>query len=455
MGISNLNGSFKRETAIKGSLAVLVLLSCAGVSWGRSQTLLVFGHGSEVLLSAEERERYTRAFTLASEGSRKMGHDVIVASTNGSWSLPGTEEILPANNEDEISDAIKAASARLREGDTFVVNISGHGGPPDDELLPGRAWIRLNSPDSSSGHMTFREFGQTLVWLVPKGVTIKLMTDVCFGGGIHQISFNFDHVCSASLGDFRSPTWWGPRRPAYAVGFWEQLVHKKVDVSKETVSNLYEAHTAGFLKDGGLNWGRGSISSFDYVDFVLKEGPYGKQENLNVWQKLGRCFDGMPSSKGMSEPCVICGILNSDISFDRIRSTMAALNEDRHHGLFRLVSEGKLPPQAQNMLDFAGREWERKGPEYLASIQRLKREYAEMGWFGKRDPRQRLKFGDLRRNREAVREFSEKAARQLSGFFPIYDVAQRYDKIRRFMKAATANQKEKFASLLRCEWEPL
>lgn len=258
--------------------------------------------------------RYYNEIRRAFESLRSVGKNPTVIAKNGRWELTqqsdetlssialteeGRKSKSPTNgipahppisgtarNVDDFINAIKAM--KIKDGDSLVLYVNAHGRSPRNPSDPSTATIQ-----AWGSEIEFNQLAGALKKL-PQGVNLKLVTTTCFGGGVHSISIELPNVCSASMTSYFSKSSSGGfEESLFNKGLWQNFVDTRANTS------FAAANLAGFRGDSAnLNLGR--LSSFDYVDYVMRRGPYEKlwTKTNGSWVQVGsdRVFQRRPDS---------------------------------------------------------------------------------------------------------------------------------------------------------------
>lgn len=163
-------------------------------------------------------------------------------------------------NFKELVKSIEKLS--LEEGDDLLVFIGPHGNEPKNWQEPLTASLSTYYYKES-----YDIFLRELKKLNTKA-TIRFILSACYGGAIHTITRQLPNTCSMALSPYFSPTTSGwSQEPPFSIHFWDNIYRRKGNLS------FGKAALFGFNKDvANLQMGR--LSSFDFIDYVLKTGPY-------------------------------------------------------------------------------------------------------------------------------------------------------------------------------------
>jgi hypothetical protein len=170
----------------------------------------------------------------------------------------------PARNLEDIEAGIK--NLKLKPQDELVIIINGHGNRKTTRSNPENSTIMLWERE-----VTWDDFGKMLQKTVPRNKK-QLVTNICYGGGVHHLSRALPNTCSSSV----VPHYTSSSSGINYEGFFSEHLWKNVRESRD--KNFASIVTKAFNEDLG-NAGLGSISSFDYIDFIMKKGAYEKVNN--------------------------------------------------------------------------------------------------------------------------------------------------------------------------------
>ena len=168
----------------------------------------------------------------------------------------------PATNIDFFDQAIKDMVSNTKNSN-IVIYLTGHGDAPEDPAKPETSSVMFFGDLYS-----YKEIQQVLAKYPT--AKFKIISDLCFSGGVHTISKNLNNVCSASPVPYFTKFYHGsPVKIIWTRYVWQEIYRTKGRTS------LAKASFEGFDKDIA-NINLGNLSSFDYVHFILKKGPYSK-----------------------------------------------------------------------------------------------------------------------------------------------------------------------------------
>lgn len=382
----------------------------------------------------------------------------------------------PAKSAQDIVDQIK--SMNLKSGQSVVLYINGHG-TPSTTKSPDRTGITFWGNESS-----WSEVEKALKQISPD-IRIKIATLTCFGGGVHSLSRNLPNVCSTSTVPFFSAGSAGNyEEHQFNKGFWQKIQDTKGRTS------FAEASIEGFKTDTG-NFQLGSLSSFDYIDFVMKKSPYDKerpdidgvwinQNGKKIWQKkppsgFERSFSpemdifntvSIPSNLESKVYLGCSGGVQSDLA--KLTQLSQTLNEVARQAVVQDIHKKaeRQPAQVRTIFHDVIDDMKKNGSKYLQIAKMYEDKFKDLArrwnvhkeknkdswgitkwWYGEGDERAKIQkeFDALKAN----------AQQDLKQYSFNHQMLERLGRLDEFNKKATPEQKEKFVHLLQCEWEPL
>ena len=411
--------------------------------------------------------------TIASSGKNGL-----VFTANGKWKVPKNSNLLdlklagaPAFTAKELADGLpmyppvtgpaekfgdilaEVMATGPVAGDTLFVYITGHGHRSGTATLPTESGICL-----LNGFPSYEDLIRDLS-LLPKELKIKLVTTSCFGGGIHALSRRLPNVCTASTTNFGETSWTGTGESEFNIGLWNRFLEKK---GKVAFSDLM---IAGFRRDeSNVNVGR--LSSFDFVDFVLKSGPYDPNWSHKDWLKRADLYrvNSKPEHQNFGEkgwnarknlgytgetaPDAFMGesVLSENVpDVDHVghynfgTATTDFYSLDQYEKLLQDVIVGalNLPLGVQTVFHQAIADMRKNGKWYAKTLH----QYA-FKFNGVKDPKM---FSEL----------MKQAHEELNAYFLNQRVFEKLERLEAFSKVASPKQKAKLIQLLQCEWESL
>ena len=356
----------------------------------------------------------------------------------------------------------------LKPGDTVFLYLTAHGGPPSNVADPSTATVV-----GWNEEFEFNQLAEALKKL-PPGVKVKLVSTTCFSGGIHSIARQLPNVCSSSTtnhlyesssGDFQEFR--------FNRGLWDAF-RKNKQVS------FAEANLEAFkADDANMNLGR--LSSFDYIDWTLKTGPYKNPkvdtpsrwtdtDNGRTWQTINKYRGVFPADAEILSKKVDTSSCSSSVQNDLANLTRLTetLNELSQQAIAQDLKNraNRQPAQMRTIFNDVIDDMKKNGPKYLQISNQYQQKYKELmarwnahkakfkdswgitkWWYGEGDERAKIQkeFDVLKANSQ----------RDLKQYSFNHQMLERLDRLDEFNKKATPAQKQKFVSLLQCEWEPL
>ena len=442
--------------------------------------------------------RYYNSVRRGYEVTLKKGKYVKVIAKDGSWkmspqfdeklsnfSLTGKKAKIPVDGVVSYPPITSGAkylyhivkqieAAKLKKEDQLVIFMTGHGYAPSDTGGPRSSSYSL----WDGNYASWKKLSKALEKFPDS--KIKIVSTVCFGGGAHYISRELPNVCSVATAPyFTSSSSGSAHESIFSKSFWNHI-------KDNPKASLSSASNEGFKSDY-VNPNLGSLSSLDYVNFVLKKFPYdrkyddlrhtGKNKIIggeNIWlhtapdnHKTAIGHDFLDRSlKLKDELCspqtCFAGIVQSDLA--KINKQLATLSEIMEAIYTQRIKE--QPKEIQTIFHDVIDDMKKNGIGYLAIAWKYDRKYQDLkerwnahekkwkdSWditknlFNEGDQRAKMQkeFDDLKiASEKDLRKFSFN--HQMLGYL---------DKLEEFNKKAEPDQKRKFVQLLQCEWEPL
>ncbi|MBF0312687.1 MAG: hypothetical protein HQK52_04685 [Oligoflexia bacterium] len=250
-------------------------------SWAQTKYLLMNGGVKDV----ENYEnihldfvKLDRAFT---DIGLTNGTDYEILTYNGKWSLATLqstgyhakrvvveEAFSPALSGSILSPQAlqKRFSTMTWEGTkSIVLYFGGHGRCAKEQgVAESTSW------GMGDDYFKWQEI-KTSLEAIPPTVSVKIITTACYGGGAHYLSRTMKNVCSVASVPFNTPSCCNTKAShEFINGLAEELSYSKGK------SSLAMLGIAGMNSDW-LNAEHGSLSSFDYINYVLKKAPYDRK----------------------------------------------------------------------------------------------------------------------------------------------------------------------------------
>ena len=407
--------------------------------------------------------RYYNNSRRAYEVSKKIGFQPSVYAKDGKWkvSQSGSESLSnyaettdgkkninpkgkaskrpdyppvkgPLGSSADMAKAIKALN--LKPGDRLIIQMTGHGTQLADKKS---AYWFFNKAES------WNQVGDALKKIDP-GVSVQLQTSACYGGGVHQLARRFPNVCSVSSTQAFSVSYSSDDGNEFTNGFWDQFNRTGAKTT------LGEASMAAFKNDSS-NEGRGSLSSFDYMAYVLKKPPYDKAYQ-NADKKAYKPIFSLDPNEDIYQESHKCSI-------DQIPKIINSLskNVDNIVKSLKVQSLKNLPPKFVSFLhQYTGAE-DKDYKDYMRELGKLQKEWEEhkakfkdswditKWWHNEGEKRAAIesKLANLK-----IMYKSSLA----SGKFHQDKLGTLLKSLSEFKAKATPAQLEKFQKMLECEW---
>jgi len=404
----------------------------------------------------DNHKSFGESSKVAYTASKEMSLNTLVAYADGHLADLPSSDVVPATGLKDTVTAMtrQAFDLSKRGGGTMLVYIGNHGLPPmkKDDYLGGGAVLYTKSNKGDPQVISHRQFSQ-LFSQYPRNVRILLVGNYCFDGGLHEISFANENVCSVSSTDWRTVSLLPADKPtSFTETFWQEArAHKTLEQAGQ---EAIESHA-----ENGM---RGQVSSLAFVDKVLKTGSYDPS-NAASWVSLFDWKFKLGTGKMENKPTMGKFYNLDEMTKDclqkvRPESKVETLTAQLHEILNQLepseVIPDHLPEQNKNRYQRAIADWRKNRQEYLSRIRLLQLEYSKK----KREDDSRSFFGQIWNLRASLQwelDFNARAEKKLKDYFKTVKILEEAAKIERFFKQATPEQKATFARLLKCEAQSL
>ncbi|MBN8542316.1 MAG: hypothetical protein J0L82_18140 [Deltaproteobacteria bacterium] len=461
----------------------------------QTKYLLIDGGASK----SSNYSRYYNSVLTGYEVLKGKGKQVSVIAKDGKWTMASLDEVSSGQQANiqsgklvypaissparDLNDIRKALSS-YKDGDTLYLHFTSHGGGPSKPGHPESSTLSLFGNDVSYEDLAgvLKEF---------PNLKFKIYSGVCYGGGIHHLARSLKNVCSSSAVPYFTQSYSGsPQMNVFEFEFWKSI-------KSNNRPSLASASLDSFEKDIA-NIDLGSLSSFDYVDFVLKKGPYGKTYDelpsvrvnansiprdpkdpplwaegmLKIAQPNG--YRSISSTVKTTAQIVDCNTgsccastaISNDIT--RLKRLSETLNEVVQQSAIQdlRTKAERQPAEVRTIFHNVIDDMKKNGQKYLQISNQYQQKYKELvgrwnahkekfkdswgitkWWYGEGEERAKIQkeFDVLKAN----------AQRDLKQYSFDHQMLERLDRLDEFNKKATPKQKEKFVQLLQCEWEPI
>jgi len=400
--------------------------------------------------------RYYNVSKLAWDTEVARGVKPIVVAVNGDWDFAKGGQVFPAHSTQDVENAIKLAVSKLKSGESLTLFVNDHGSSPNsvNEPLSSEIVLYGGTVTKLPPQLSHSDLMNLIKKYVPQENNVKLVGVHCFSGGLHSIAFNLPNVCSAASTDFRTPTKTTGEINLYGKGFWNEVRSKTINLTGNGKTNLYEAHLAGTMMDTE-NEGRGELSSMAYVDSVLGYGAYDGKDPARKEKKIhGKTI--VEISIGPPGPKLpdLCNLNSGGIDIEKIQAISSDIADILKEAALNVSGKGPSAQPLRNVYEYVAAEWAKNKETDVAKLKRLQLESEKLHkeWNNFSSVEKWWKRADYTKKFDAL---EAKTKEELGRFLAVYHTMQRLDRVNAFMKKATPAQKEKFASLLKCEWSPL
>ena len=403
-----------------------------------TKILIIDGGGDEKANGYRFYNDVRRSYEIA----KKQGLDPVVLAKDGTWKVSqndtenldnlaltpkGKAHLNPkgkvtsaptyppifsgAKSSKDIKNAIEAM--KLQEGDQLIVQFTGHGNVSGNMSTPN--YLFFNSQESwASISEAFNG--------VNSKIPIKIQTSTCFGGGVHILSRLLPNACTSSTvqsNEVSKATGIGNH---FYYKFWGEF-HKN---SKRSFADL----SLDAYKFDSLNAGKGSLSSFDYMAFILRKSPYSKSTKDDHRYEPIIALSPTCSQPKSSEP------------IDLLEKDMLSIQAQSSEFL------KQLPAAFINELKSLSGSEDPNFQNYQKEINDLKASWNALTAKEKNEKRAQFE--------KQSSDVESKYSKALSSIY-YYQKQLRniIDSLKEFDKVATDKQKEKLLSILKCEWSLL
>lgn len=497
---------------MKHCKALLLLFALLAYSaWAGDTKYLIVDGGIDAKSNAK---RYYNSSFYGYESAKTMNKDVKVYAKDGKWNLnvddgsyctdcgrttdgmkkaPTDESKIPGyppvdGSMKSVADLKKAIqSMNLKTGDSLVLNLTGHGGSTSSDAY------------TSSGEATYCLWGKCVPYsdlkealkAAPSGAKIKLVVSSCYAGGAQALARDLPNVCATtSVPQFTVSK--SGDNPQFERGFYDKISSKPHPGGRPM--SFGEASLAA-IKNDKTNSSLGTISSFDYVNYVLKSGAYTnkfkndksngdelvKPEGYNPvamdtdalgfrdWSVPGNGFihPDLSGTNTTRDQCFDPKFLGNALEdVGRIKYLTDTLNDITSSALtYERSKDASSSPDWQKSVFQEALDYVKQGDAnfeaYRAQLASLSsrwnahvKKYSDASsltkwWDGEEDERASMQaeYDKIRSNMN-----DDPALAKYNYYNHILD---QLDKLSTFKDKATPEQKAKFLSLLKCESEPI
>lgn len=486
---------------IKGQLFLFLIL-VSSVVYAKTHYLLLDVNGEKL----DNSYLFYNDTRYAHEIIRKSGGSPQVYAKDGQWQVsrwkgeelsdfsltqegrragdPNSQKVISypvisgaVTNAKDIEKAIE--NLRMQSGDKVVIQINGHGdpsrSPTDTQSGIVRGWGDVP--------ISYDDFKSALARL-PKGVSAKLITHSCYSGTIHQIARDLDNTCTATPTIAQKATAPGTtEKTMFLAKFWEEF--------DESSPKTFGGAALAALSNDVPNMGVGNVSSFDYVDWVLKTGQHDPKFrfqktfrhiilNGKPTQQIGPGLDYNPSISHGGEGlysssdnrsnriCTDCCSARVQKNIDLIGPLTKTLNEITQSAVVADLSKkvDRQPAQIRTVFHDVIADMKKNGARYEQIAREYDQKFLELNrrWIKHRDrfagSSEATKWfldesGTRAQIQKEVEVLTAAAARDLKQNSFNHQMLGILNRLDKFNKKATPEQKRKFVQLLQCEWESL
>ncbi len=356
-------------------------------------------------------------------------------------------------------------------GNSYDKN-SGHGGAGSSkDKTPVNDGLETEDPHhpSSAHKITNAKLLEMLKKHVPETSRVKLVGIQCFPGGLHSVAFDLPNACASTSTDFKTATNSLPDYNYYGKGFWEEFKNQHNDLDKDSKTSLFEAHLSGAASDI-YNDGAATLSSSDYINYVLHEGPYSalKDEGKLALQGTkgetgARQEDGLSRKKTEDHVVEPKERLSGGQHYElkAVPAALAALDKTIEDLKVEMTSgkslESLVPKSVAELIKTRLSSWEKDRDQIKVGLETYNNEYEALKkeW-SSRTFEDQVTAVDRFHFQTKLEDLNQDASERLWPLVTKYSVPfKQLSKLDRFAAKATDEQKKKFKALLLCETEPL
>ncbi len=335
-----------------------------------------------------EARHVFEAFRARGMESRILAGDgPLLGGRAGNWSF-SAGALTEVDDAAEAASALRMAGSRTPKGSDLVLYVGDHGMTSNRHFFvgpPGGA----GDPDDTGVVFTMNPFASLLKWGeivdsarrgLPSESSLKIIASACFSGGVHRAVARNEKSCALAATDYLSVSWFSlkPNITNFDSLVAEQVRKAGFDPDRSGKSSLMEAYFYA-LEHDALNGVRPSISSFDYVDQVLQEGPYHPEREAEAgWrEEVGSMVESCqsaPFGPRLVDPKALSNVMDlyrairqaeanadwNDIPESLRRVHAAALSGAKGRGLEGLSSavSGKEARESERKIAELRRKWE-------------------------------------------------------------------------------------------------
>jgi len=273
----------------RSAIAIGLLSSTAWAAGGGGHHIQIAGIPDRASFADESKDIWNALKKRGYSGKLIMGSSM--GNPLGDWSYAKEHTEIRKTGGGTL-DLLESEARTVKPGENLVMYVGDHG-------VSKNGWLEGGGPGSPAKTgmvMSMLPFGAFASWpdvvertrqALPKNASLKIIAGPCFSGGVHAAVAKVDGACAISSSDYLSVGYSSisPDDQNFDEAVGEQLAKVKFDPDKSGKTSLMEAWLYGLEKDFEISGARSAISSFDFVDSVLKEGPYhSDREQLSGWE---------------------------------------------------------------------------------------------------------------------------------------------------------------------------
>lgn len=336
--------------------------------------------------------------------------NLFIFTYNLKWDLPGKRFLFPIN-EISIEKRFSELKNKMSEGDRLLIILDDHGFSPFMSSNPLSGGIALRGGQ----RIHFSTIKNLIEKYVPRNVSVRIIADHCYSGGVHHISFSLSNVCSASIGSFRNISFFTledykkESKSSYFYGVWPLYQNDSLSL----------VHWSGVSSEKNIQNILPSLSSLDYVEKTIEKGAYQKDLN-QFWIK--EFFLG-------PNPIEAPETIRGEMAFYLDLPTPSLVNFNTIQEFIKIDEEllNSFPPTLKSLVLMAVKDIQNNGEFFWKGLGSF------MDIPLKNDNRLRVKRAHF------------------SQFIFDLKIVRAYLNTLQFLKSANKKQLEKYQSLVKCE----
>lgn len=372
-----------------------------------------------------------------------------------------------------MSQKISSAAKNLKPGDSVTVFILTHGSPSNGQPF------EANSLNNAGIGLQYRSLKHILKNTIPDTIPVRIVNGACYGGGVHETTYDRKNICAVSLTNATTFAYdtVGAHSLSYLFkkgnsiqvqprGYFNRFL-KFQETSPEKKWNLANF----FQADQGIDFRNAAfqrISSLSYIESFLKEGDYANlppaDSSKASWIRhlmgsIDSALFGNPAirrrltvnRKYMDDRANPCKFRTEGNNLNEQLGALTKLESDFENVMdfIAKTDDSNLPKELKATFRNTFDRWKINKDQYLDTVQKYQERFAQLEdeWQNLRGDTPEFeslfqaRFDELERN----------ARKDLSEFFEVMAMRDYLDKVSRFLRAASTEQKEHLLNLIACE----